>query len=750
MLACGLTIFTGAFLLFLVQPLIGKYILPWYGGGPGVWTTCLLFFQVLLLGGYAYAHVLATRFTPRRQAAIQLGLVAVSLLLLPITPHDSWKPGAGDNPVVSILRLLLITLGLPYFVLSSTSPLLQHWFSLTKPGRSPYRLYALSNVASLLALLGYPFFFEVELTRQAQARLWGAGLVLYAVFSVVCVWQLLKRPLGPSPQPESAGPLEATATPPPAAPSIPTKLLWILLPATASVLLLATTNKLCQDMAAAPFLWVLPLAAYLLSFIVSFDSPRWYARFPFTLALIAAMAGISWALRHGSDLSVPRQIALYASGLFVCCMVCHGELYRLRPEARHLTAFYLMISLGGAVGGAFVAIAAPLLFKNYYELHWGLFVCAVLFFIACARDRASPNARGWKWLGCALPILAFAGLDWLLRHSPATNLPSTAVPWVRGTMWLLFAGLIASWVLRGQFRRFSHWRLLACLWLFFGAAALGLNLWMQTRNAAKEAVYRSRNFYGVLTVYEHQTYDPEGHHLLLQHGRITHGIQFVELDQHKWATTYYGEQSGIGLALQSLPSGFKRVGLVGLGAGTLATYGEAGDYFRFYEINADVIRLAQARFTFLRDSLAQTELVEGDARLSLETEPPQKFDLLALDAFSSDSIPVHLLTAEAFATYARHLKPDGVLAIHISNHFLDLAPVVAGLARQFNYGMATIDYDEEDDRWWLYASTWVLLSRNAAFLSAPGIASACNPENQAPQKTLLWTDDYASLYPILK
>ena len=349
MAAYALTIFTGAFLLFQVQPLIGKYILPWFGGGPGVWTTCMLFFQVLLLGGYAYAHFTSRWLKPRAQAIVHLVLLAAALALLPITPGDSWKPHGGGNPTLQILALLAVSLGLPYFVLSSTGPLIQQWFSRAKPGASPYRLYALSNVGSLLALVSYPFFFETHFTRKAQAGLWAWGLVAYVLccgFCAVRLWKSEVRSLksevqGQKPAASSRG-IRSRDTPAPAInpqPSTLNHLLWLLLPACASVLLLATTNKLCQDVAVIPFLWVLPLALYLLSFIICFDSPRWYVRFPFTLALIAALGGLCWALFNGSDLSLSKQVALYCGGLFICCMVCHGELYRLKPDPRHLTGY---------------------------------------------------------------------------------------------------------------------------------------------------------------------------------------------------------------------------------------------------------------------------------------------------------------------------------------------------------------------------------------------------------------------------
>ena len=764
MAAYALTIFTGAFLLFQVQPLIGKYILPWFGGGPGVWTTCMLFFQVLLLGGYAYAHFTSRWLKPRTQAIVHLVLLAAALALLPITPGDAWKPNGTGNPTLQILTLLAVSLGLPYFVLSSTGPLIQQWFSQARPGVSPYRLYALSNLGSLLALVSYPFFFETHFTHKAQAGLWAWGLVAYVLCCGFCAVRAWKAGQKPSPDPAAADPALG-ATP---AQSINTQpstlryLLWLLLPACASVLLLATTNKLCQDVAVIPFLWVLPLALYLLTFIICFDSPRWYKRFPFTLALIAALGGLCWAFSNASDLALARQVALYCGGLFVCCMVCHGELYRLKPDPRHLTGFYLMISAGGALGGLFVAVAAPLLFTDYFELHWGLFLCGLLFLLVCATDRASDSSPGlprlasvdasWRWTACALTLLVFAGLDRLLAWLPehAKTVPKGYFIGMRIGMWTVVALLVASWIARQKFRNFRYWRFVACMWLFLGLVGLSRTLWMQANESGSERVYRSRNFYGVLTVYEHEKNEPLSHYFLLQHGRITHGLQFADPVQAAWPISYYGKDSGIGLAVEALPARSRRIGVVGLGTGTMAAFGRAGDSLRFYEINSEVKAVATSWFSYLPKCPGNVEVAPGDARLTLEREPPQHFDLLVLDAFSSDAIPVHLLTREAFETYERHLNTNAIIAVHISNHYLNLEPVVVNLARRFNYKLASIDYEETDDEWWLYGSTWILLSRSEQIMNRPDIRNAAGIVNTNSVKVPLWTDDFASLFQILR
>jgi hypothetical protein len=785
MIAYALTVFTGAFLLFQVQPLIGKYILPWFGGGPGVWTTCMLFFQLLLLGGYAYAHFSSRWLKPRTQAVAHLVLLAAALALLPITPSDSWKPHGGGNPTLQILALLAASLGLPYFVLSTTGPLIQQWFSRARPGTSPYRLYALSNVGSLLALVSYPFFFETHFTRKAQAGLWAWGLAAYVLCCGFCALRLwkseIRRPKSErSPKSEgrsatavagsnefgrSEGAADAAAgdNPAPAINSQPSTinlLLWLVLPACASVLLLATTNKLCQDVAVIPFLWVAPLALYLLSFIICFDSPRWYVRYPFTLALIAALSSVCWALSNGSDLSLFKQVAIYCGGLFVCCMVCHGELYRLKPDPSHLTGYYLMIAAGGALGGLFVAVAAPLLFTDYYELHWGLFLCGLLFLLVCMTARSgspgsevpSPKWNEWVWLAFTLAFVAFGGLDRLLAWLPAHahTIPKGYFVGLRIGLWCLLAVGAAFWIARRKFWSLLHWRLLTCAWLSLGLIGLGAILWEQAHAAGSQRVYRSRNFYGVLTVEEHDKQDPSSHYFLLQHGRITHGLQFVDPAQAMSPVSYYGPESGIGLGVAALPSGPRRIGVVGLGTGTMAAFGRAGDYVRFYEINPQVQAVATSWFSYLPKCPGKVEVARGDARLSLEREPPQNLDLLVLDAFSGDAIPVHLLTKEAFDVYQRHLNTNAVVAVHISNHYLDLEPVVVNLAREFGYKLASIDYEESDDTWWLYSSTWVLLSRSEQIINSPAIRSAASIVKTNNIKVPLWTDDFASLFQILR
>lgn len=749
MLPYALTIFSSAFLLFQIQPLIGKYILPWFGGGPGVWTTCLLFFQLVLLAGYAYAHLSARLLRPRAQALLHGLLLLGALVLQPIIPAERWQPVGDVEPVARILLLLTATLGLPYFVLSATGPLVQQWFNRAQPGVSPYRLYALSNVGSLLALLSYPVFFEVHFTRREQAWLWGAGLLLHAL---ACGWCAVKTSRGAGAVEEATTPAERVAD---ERPTVGRRLLWLLWPACASVLLLATTNKMCQDVAVIPFLWVLPLALYLVSFIVAFDNPRWYSRTAYVPLLVAALAGITWALFRGTDVALPLQVGLYSGGLLVCCLVCHGELYRLRPAPSRLTGFYLTVSAGGALGGMLVGLAAPAWFDDFWELHGGLVACATLFTVVCFRDRTLAQGAIGRIVAVVLTVAAVAGLGWLLEWGNRRLggvVPADKIAVLR---WggVALAGALALVAWRWP-RSWLRSRLVVLFWLAAGTVDLTWALVVQAREDHEDMIFRARNFYGTLAVLERDRDFPEAHHVILQHGRITHGLQLRDPAQARLATSYYGPHSGIGLALAAVTHPERHVGVVGLGTGTIAALGQPGDRFRLYEINPTVIGLARTTFTYLRDSAAKVEVVRGDARLSLERETPQGFDVLALDAFSSDAIPVHLLTKEAMALYGRHLRPEGVIAVHISNRYLDLEPVVRRLAQEFGYGVATIAFEDDDESyddlsWWDYSSTWMLLTKDKALLAKPEIRKPAEERAPSDRHVPLWTDDFASLFQIL-
>lgn len=764
MFAYALTIFLGAFLLFQVEPIIGKYILPWFGGSPGVWTTCLLFFQALLLGGYAYAHLTSRFLKPKSQAWLHLALLACSVALLPIIPADTWKPTGFGHPTWQILALLVVNLGLPYLTLSATGPLVQEWYRRTHPGSSPYRLYSLSNAGSLLALASYPFLVEWLFPRRTQATIWGWGLVIFAGVCGFCAWRMSRTVAGlavaggaepggradPSPFPEAAEP---------AGPDRTTPLewcWWIALPALASVLLLATTNKLCQDLAVVPFLWVLPLGLYLVSFILCFDSPRWYVPSLWSALAIIGVAGIGKLLFIEDDAPLLMQVIVYSVALLAGCMVCHGELYRLRPNPRRLTAFYLAISAGGAIGGILVAVIAPHVFNSFAELPVGYWTLTLVIATVCVWKRSRGLAWGTLFGAVAslfiVPLLDVTKFEhW---HDLRVAYAKALVGFSHEFRWWIFAvlglgvigfagrkGIVRVWTVRS-----AGFVAAACL-----AAAIAF--FHQEIDAREDRVSASRSFFGVLTVFQYEQDNPLEHYYLLLHGKITHGMQFVDKEKATWATTYYGPTSGVGRAINSLPKDRgRKLGLVGLGTGSLAAYVRRPDTMRIYEINPQVEQLAQSRFTYVPRAPGKVSIVDGDARLSMEQElkdgQRQQYDLLALDAFNSDAIPVHLLTREAFKTYLDHLAPDGIIAVHISNRYFDLEPVVTNLARDLGLSVVTVD-DDDNGEWWIYDTTWMLLSKDPNALKRDSIAKGAS-QSVGNMAIPVWTDDYTALFKILR
>jgi SAM-dependent methyltransferase/MFS family permease len=670
------TIFLSSFLLFLVQPLIARLILPWFGGSAAVWTTCMLFFQALLLAGYAYAHFLAKNvFGKKWQALIHTALLATAVAMLPISPAASWKPLGGEEPVSRILLLLGVSVGLPYFLLASTSPLVQAWFARARPGADPYRLFAVSNLASLAALVGYPFVVEPFFTAGEQVAVWSW---MFAAFTALCAAVAWTAPFASlSSGEKSIEEKEEKKNP---------YLLWLALSATGSVLLLSVTNHLTQNVAAVPLLWLAPLTLYLLSFILTFEGRGWYRPERQWGFVLAGLAGMAWLLVDTRfQFNLPLQLGVYLAGLFLACMFCHGELYRLRPAPRRLTAFYLTVSAGGALGGVLIAVVAPLAFSAYYELGVGLAAAALL------------------------AALRFAGL----ARAP------------------------------GRVARYAS---LALLVGVTGSAAYdGLHYHEDVRLS-------SRSFYGVLRVKEHGAPGEEAHLRRLVHGSILHGEQYQTGKWRRFITTYYTADSGIGAAISSKQAaGPVRVGVIGLGTGTLSAYGRKGDSYRFYDIDPRVVQIARSEFSFLTDSAARIEIAIGDARLALEREPAQSFDVLAVDAFSGDAIPVHLITREALAVYLRHMKPGGIVAFHVSNRFLDLIPVVARLAKEENARAVLVSDDpDDDDKTGRSRSDWVLVSRSQAALEHPIILEKGGTQAPEEEGWRTWTDDYSNLIQILK
>jgi hypothetical protein len=678
----GLTIFSSACLLFLVQPLIAKLILPWFGGSAAVWVTCLLFFQAGLLLGYLYAHAIARRAWHRMQTFVHATLLALSIAALPILPNPIWQPRPGADPTWTLFAALATSVGLPYLLLAATSPLLQSWYAAADQGALPYRYFALSNAGSLVALISYPVLIEPHMTAHQQAWGWSIG---FALFAALCLATALVSRSAPAAEEPAAGvehgrtPLSISQV------SSGRAALWIALSACASTLLLAVTNLLTQNIAPMPLLWVVPLGAYLVTFILCFESSRWYKRIVFLPLVLPALCCLAAAIKPLENERMGIGIPLFTGALFVCCMACHGELARLKPDASQLTAFYLFVAAGGALGGLFVALIAPHVFPALYEFPIALVACPIALLAALWRER-----RQWRKpdLGLALWLAAGAG----------------------------------SIVLAGY---------------------AGRETWRQLHDS-KVLV---RNFYGALRVDEFIDYHRKVREL--SHGTIIHGVQFLSPLFRNEPTTYYGWSSGIGLAWRTLAEkGPLRMGVVGLGAGTLAAYGRGGDTIRFYDINPAVIRIAKREFTYLADCPAHVDIVLGDARLSMASEPSQRYDILVIDAFSGDSIPVHLLTREAFELYWRHLKPDGVLAVHISNHYLDLAPVVQLAANEWHKQAWAIDSDPDDPAE-IFTATYVLVSSRAGFfdqlLFHGQLTGIHVPPGLRP-----WTDDYSNLWQILK
>jgi hypothetical protein len=747
MLTPAVTILLSSFLLFLVQPILAKQILPWFGGSAGVWTICLVFFQVALLLGYTYAHWLTRRPVRSRRLVLHVLLLLVSCLALPIIPGSFWKPGHDSLPTLRILGVLIATVGLPYVVLASTGPLLQHWLSgaANSPSqdRSVYRLFALSNLGSIIGLLAYPFAIEPFATVYVQAWVWSCAYVLFAICLISYAWKTARMP---NVQRARA----ATGAGPGCPPSRRFYASWIGCAALGSALLLAVSNQITQNVASIPFLWIIPLAIYLLSFVICFEGGWYERRFWMTPAMLATGA-MAWALfADQANLSIYLALPIYIVGLLFGCIVCHGELARSKPHSTYLTHFYLSLATGGALGGLLVGVVAPIVFDNYWEMPLSVIGLAVLGVYICAQEiRVQPKT---SWAANFLAASVATSLILLLLGALPSALDPYTLSWakiVKGdARWGCAALLIVSALMLQRHRMSRAIALTALLctatfeWGYYHSFSTGVELGI-------------RNFYGALRVID----SPYGttHMRRLKHGVILHGAQVMGPPQRELPTTYYGETSGIGRTILSQEAaGPLRLGSIGLGAGTLAVYGRPGDVFRAYELNPAVLKIAENQFTYLSESKARVEPVLGDGRLSLEVEiadgefdkPAQRFDILSLDAFSGDGIPVHLLTREAFATYARVIKPDGVIAFHLSNRYLDLPPVVEQIARDAGFQTVLVA-DRPFGPGLTYLSDWVLVTRSTAFLQQQSIAQYSRPIVHRPELAI-WTDQFSNLFQILK
>jgi hypothetical protein len=660
----GLTIFLSAFLLFVVEPMAAKQLLPTLGGSSAVWTTCLVFFSVMLLLGYLYAHWISTNFKPIRQAIIHIALLTAALLTLGV--HVRPGPSAVSyHPAVTVFRVLATVIGLPYLALSATTPLLTAWYAGSFGSDSPYRLFALSNLASLLALASYPLLIEPGLTMRQQTGLWSGAFLLFAVLCGAIAWQGRRRVA--SPMPEQAA---LSGHPEP---------FWFLLALGGGMMLTAVTSHMSANIAAIPLLWLPPLALYLLTFILAFQGAWLPVRQSMLRFVLVAVASMAYMLRDiRAQLPIAVSVPLFLIALFIVCFFLHGELYARRPVTAGMTRFYLVAAAGGAAGTLLVGVIAPLVFRANYDL------------------------------ACTLVVVALIAL---------------AATWQDG------------WGLR-------------MLWMVGTTAAIVV-LSTQVRQYDDDAVALMRNFYGTLRVRETHLPPQSDTDRQLLNGTIEHGAEWFAPQFLGQPLTYYATNSGLGLAMRlCCGAGPKRVGVIGLGTGTVAAYGNAGDVIRFYEINPPVERLARHWFTFLHDSGAKTDVVLGDARLSLASEAPQNFNVIVVDAFSGDAIPVHLLTREALALYRRHLRPDGIIAFHVSNQYIDLEPVVAGIAG--NAGLRAVSvHSHGEEQTGLYYADWILVTANQAFLDQPEIVNNGFP---TPLKAAarLWTDNYSSVFPLLK
>ena len=665
----GGVVFLASFLLFLVEPIAAKQLLPVLGGSAAVWITCLVFFQTALLISYLYAHWLAQRTRWILHSILLMGGIVSAIVW---AEHRFAGEGDAGHPFITILTVLTSSIGLPFLALGATSPLMQVWWARLHRGVIPYRLFALSNLASLLALGLYPILIEPDLTLKMQRIVWCCGFVLFALVSGVIAW---KTRSAASVDTKAGDEFKDEGTPAP----FGHKLLWFLLPMGAAMQLSAVTSYITANVAAIPLLWILPLAVYLMTLIVAFQFKRFLPSRIVARLLVVMLGDLAYFLSH-TDNSLPLLAAIlsFLAVVFLACLFCHGAACALRPEKRsEATLFYLLFAAGGAFGSLLVGVASPLLFRFNYDLPATFLVTALL-------------ALAVSWNG----------------------------KWSERLLWSVASGLMA----------------LLVVWVHIAY-----------QRGTTAAV---RNFYGSLRVKQDYGF-PGATMRTLTNGMIQHGTQIFGTDKlRKTPTTYYAEDSGVGLALRLCCGGRPRnIGVIGLGAGTLAAYGKPGDRIRFYEINPAVEPIARNVFTYIRDSGAQVSVVKGDGRALLAQEAPQGFDVLVVDAFSGDAIPLHLLTAQAVELYKKHLAPGGVIAFHISNQHVNLEPPIALLANAANMRAVRVSTILRPDRGEFNAS-WMLVSDSPAFFAEPEVLKA---GRMAEEKTglRLWTDDYSSLLPVL-
>ncbi len=712
-----LTIITGSFLLFLTQPMIARMALPRIGGAPAIWNSAMLVYQLLLLGGYAYAHWIA-RLRPRGQVGIHLVLLGLAALWLPIGLTNAVPP-ADAQPVLWVPWFLLSSIGPVFFIVSAQAPLMQRWYALETSRGDPYPLYAASNLGSFAGLICYPLLVEPLMSLQQQSLLWTTIYAVLVLLVIVCALTVPGHAVEALP--------EETAPPP----TMKQMLHWVALAAVPSGLMLSTTTHLTTDIVAMPLLWVLPLGLYLLSFVIAFAERRGPANLITVLApLVILIAG---GLAFSNGMSNPFFIAtLGLLLLFAVAVALHSTLFQLRPAVGHLTRFYLAMSFGGMLGGLFCAIIAPLLFDWSYE-HPLLILAAALL---VPQYMLVPWPRHLvRSLSFALPLLAFA-----ISYGSEPGIFG-ASPMVG-----MIASVIVSLLALACLSR--KWPFAACLL----ALMLSYDGWGIMARSTMDT--RTRSYFGIYEV----TQRYNGTARVLTHGTTLHGIQNLESGLETLPTSYYARRSGVGLALANANAMFgpnSRIGVIGLGSGTLSCYHQDGQNWTFFEIDPAMVQVARNRFTFLNQCAPRARIVLGDARLTVGRQPANSLDILAVDAFSSDAVPMHLLTREALAVYGRTVQPNGIVLFHVSNRYLDLKPVVADIAARGGWTTAMMQYvpTEEEEVMNATISVWIALSRNPAtidrLVDLSGQDSG-NWEMLEPRRGFSgWTDDHASILPII-
>ncbi len=720
------TTFLGASLLFLVQPMVAKMLLPRLGGTPDVWNTAMVFFQAMLLAGYAFAHVSTSRLGMRRQPVLQLGVLLVPLALLPVAVPTGWEPPTGVAPALWTLLALAVAVGGPFFVLSTSSPTLQRWFSVTDhpAAGDPYFLYAAGNVGSLLALVGYPLVVEPRLSLEDQARLWSIGYVVFVAACAACVVVLRGRTASAATRVPAvpSGPVAIDPDEPEAV-TLPwrRRARWVLLAFVPSALMLAVTRHISTDIASVPLLWVIPLALYLVSFIVAFgrDAGRVVSVSSRMVRLLVVPLALTFAATFGSVWLV---LLPHLTVFFLIALLAHGRLALDRPAPRHLTEFYLWISVGGVLGGIACALVAPIVFDSVIE--YPLILGLALTLRTPTPDELTDKRRPpWVTAAYVLVLVALVGAAIDLQHASSADAeigPS-----------LVLLGVAAGLVYLGARSARSF------------AAGLTLVLVTTIFISPLPVLHAERTFFGVHRVLT----DDRGRHLLAN-GTTTHGMQ--DGRQPDEPLGYYHREGPIGEYFANLdatgPS--RQVAVIGLGTGALAAYGRERDDFTFYEIDPAVAAIASdpRYFSYLTDTAARHRIVLGDGRLSIRAAEPGAYDLVVLDAFSSDAVPVHLLTEEAVASYVDHLAPGGVLAFHVSNRYFDLAPVLGTVSDEIGlYGVFKNDApDPAAQRDGHLSSEWVFLSRSSSPLDRMTRGEGWYHLEDAGTAPL-WTDSFSDL-----